>query len=223
MTEQAEQAEQAGQGEQPRQPEQGEQPRRPEQAQQTERAPETEELYERAVVAIRSAEMRVFRLLGIAGGTVAVLAVVAFIALSGVSHRRPSAPELPRQVLSGHRVTIASLHGGPALVLFWASWCPGCGREAAAVRGLAESPIGRGRMVGVDWADHLGAAKAFLALHRWSFPNLRDVHDQAGASYGIARLPEVYVLDGEGQIERTILGAQTQRQLEAALRAAAHP
>lgn len=164
-------------------------------------------------------QMRVARTLAWAAAAIAVAAAVAFAILSGVSHRRP-APPLPRHRLTGPRVTIASERGRPALVLFWASWCRQCGKEANAVRSFAQSPAGEGRIVGVDWADGRRAAKAFLARHRWSFANVRDASSEVGLSYGVTRLPALFVIDGEGDIYKALSGAQTQRSLEAALRSA---
>ncbi len=164
-------------------------------------------------------QMRVARTLAWATAALAVAAAVAYAVVSGVSHLRP-APPLPRHRLEGPRVSIASLHGRPALVLFWASWCGPCGKEADAVRSFAQSPAGEGRIVGVDWGDRRRAARAFLARHRWGFANVRDASGEVGLSYGLTRLPALFVIDGHGDIYRAFSGAQTQRSLEAALRSA---
>jgi cytochrome c biogenesis protein CcmG, thiol:disulfide interchange protein DsbE len=164
-------------------------------------------------------QMRVARALAWGAAALAVAAAVAFAIVSGVSHRRP-APPLPRHRLTGPRVSIASLRGRPALVLFWASWCRQCGEEASAVRSFAQSPAGEGRIVGVDWADGRRAARAFLRRHRWSFANVRDATSEVGLSYGVTRLPALFVIDGHGDIYRALSGMQTRRGLEAALRSA---
>jgi thiol-disulfide isomerase/thioredoxin len=62
-----------------------------------------------------------------------------------------------------------------ALVLFWASDCEACQREAAAVERFARSPAGRGRIVGIDYGEsESGAPRAFVRRYGWSFPNLVD-------------------------------------------------
>jgi cytochrome c biogenesis protein CcmG, thiol:disulfide interchange protein DsbE len=167
----------------------------------------------------QSRQMRTARTLAWATAALAVAAAVAFAIASGVSHPRP-APPLPGHRLAGPRVSIASLHGSPALVLFWASWCRRCGEEAAAVRSFAQSPSGEGRIVGVDWADRPRAARAFVRRHRWGFSNVRDASGEVGLSYGVTRLPALFVIDSHGDIYRALSGIKTQRDLEVALRSA---
>lgn len=167
-----------------------------------------------------SGQMRTLRTLAWIGAALAAIAVIAFAATKGVSSTAKHAPALPRQRLAGPRVSIASLRGRPALVLFWASWCGQCSQEAAAVRRFANSATGSGRIVGVDWADRRGAARRFVRNHRWTFSNLRDRTGEVGLSYGLTKLPALFVIDAHGDIEKALSGAQTQRGLERALRAA---
>lgn len=162
--------------------------------------------------------MRVLRTTAWIGAALAIVAVIAFVATRGVSESPRHAPKLPRQLLVGPRVSVASLRGRPALVLFWASWCGLCKREAQAVRAFAESPAGDGRIVGVDWADGRHAAKTFLRRHRWRFSNLRDATSEVGLSYGLTKLPALFVLDAHGDIRRALSGEQTRQGLERALR-----
>lgn len=165
-------------------------------------------------------QMRLLRTLAWAGALLAALAVVAFAVTRGISQAPRAAPPLPRQRLAGPRVSVASLRGRPALVLFWASWCGQCKQEAQAVRNFAASPAGAGRIVGVDWADKRRAAKAFLARHRWTFSNLRDTTGEVGLSYGLTKLPALFVLDARGRISKALSGVQTEDGLKRALRSA---
>ncbi len=165
-------------------------------------------------------QMRLLRTLAWAGALLAALAVIAFAVTRGISQAPRAAPALPRQRLAGPRVSVASLRGRPSLVLFWASWCSQCRQEAQAVRSFAASPAGAGRIVGVDWADRRSAAKAFLARHRWTFSNVRDTTGEVGLSYGLAKLPALFVLDAHGRISKALSGIQTQGSLERALRSA---
>jgi len=155
----------------------------------------------------------------------AVLALVLAIGLSGKNGAVGRlAPALPREPLTGPAVTLATLRATagrrPALVVFWASWCEPCRREAPTVERFARSPAGRGRVVGVDWSDEAQSARRFIGKYRWSFPNLRDGEGTAGYAYGLTGLPTTYVIGADGRIEATLRGPQTEQTLGHALTAA---
>jgi cytochrome c biogenesis protein CcmG, thiol:disulfide interchange protein DsbE len=154
-------------------------------------------------------------------GAVAALAVFG---LAGNGQRRGMrAPELPRERLSGAPTTISRLladaHAGGAIVVFWASWCPPCQREAPSLERFALSDEGRGRIVGVDWNDERSEALAFLRRYRWSFPNVRDAEGSVGLAYHLTVLPTSFVLDSRGRIAATLRGPQSASSLTRALAA----
>ena len=166
------------------------------------------------------------RALGLA--LVAVAAITALAIFGLRSEHSPAqgtkAPELPRERLVGGPVSIPSLvaagHGRPSLVLFWASWCGPCIREAPAIERFSQTSEGRGRIVGVDWSDALSGARSFISRYHWSFPNVRDGEGTVGSSYRLAGLPTTFVLDATGHIHGTLRGPQTQAALSGALAAA---
>jgi cytochrome c biogenesis protein CcmG, thiol:disulfide interchange protein DsbE len=151
----------------------------------------------------------------VAGGIVAAELLTA----GGASARRP-APELPSQVLSGHRVDLASLRGRPALVNFWASWCAPCKQEAPELKRFSEGLGTRATLVGVDWGDSADNALQFIAKSGWEYPILRDPSQKVGTRYGLNGLPTTFVLDSDGNIVQTLQGPQTVATLNRALAAA---
>ncbi len=166
---------------------------------------------------------RVRLALTVALGCAAIAALAVFgLASNGAKHGRP-APQLPRERVAGAPVTLATLehtaHGRPALIVFWASWCPPCNHEAPALERFSRSAAGRGRIVGVDWSDARSGASAFVRRYGWTFPNVRDGEGTVGNEYEIADLPTTFVLDGKGHIRRTLRGPQTEASLSRALAA----
>jgi cytochrome c biogenesis protein CcmG/thiol:disulfide interchange protein DsbE len=157
----------------------------------------------------------------------AAAAVLTLVLAFGLSGRGTSggrvAPALPHELLAGHAVTLAMLPaaagGRPSLVVFWASWCEPCRREAPAVERFARSPAGRGRVVGVDWNDEAQSARRFVRQYHWSFLNLRDGEGSVGYAYGLTGLPTTFVIGADGRIEATLRGPQTEQALEHALTA----
>jgi cytochrome c biogenesis protein CcmG, thiol:disulfide interchange protein DsbE len=161
--------------------------------------------------------MSLRRVAVIAVGLIAAL-IVAELVTSGGGSKADQAPELPGEVLVGPRVTLDSLRGDVAIVNFWASWCDPCKREAPefAVYGR-DLPDGI-RLVGVNWDDARGSARAFIKRYHWRFPNLRDGSDEAGARFGLTGLPATFVIDRKGRIAETLRGPQTVAEISAAAR-----
>lgn len=150
-------------------------------------------------------------------------AVVVALAVFGLSSSKNAAsgraaPALPTDRLSGEAVSLASLRGRPALVVFWASWCTPCEQEAPALERFARSLHGRATLVGVNWSDpSLAGAKAFVKRFGWTFPNLRDPDETSGQKFGVSGLPTTYAIDSSGRIRDTLRGPQTQVTLAQAL------
>ncbi|HEX7609792.1 MAG TPA: TlpA disulfide reductase family protein [Solirubrobacteraceae bacterium] len=168
---------------------------------------------------------RRLRLLGLAllaAAAVAALAVFGLASSGSASGR--AAPALPSEHLAGAHVTLpgllATAGGRPSLVVFWASWCGPCEREAAALQSFSQSPEGRGRVVGVNWSDALAGARAFIRRYGWTFPNVRDAEGIVGNAYRLTGLPTTFVLDGRGRIARVLRGPQDEASLARALTAA---
>ena len=136
------------------------------------------------------------------------------------------APALPRELLVGPAVTLADLTSRsprrPTLIVFWASWCEPCAREAAAIERFAFSPAGRGRVVGVDWSDGLVGARSFIRSHAWTFTNLRDGEGTVGNDYRLTGLPTSFVVDGSRRIRAVLRGPQDQAALARAMHAVAN-
>lgn len=147
---------------------------------------------------------------------VTVLVVEVFTASSNGNEGEP-APPLPTAVLQAPKVTLADLHGGPALINFWASWCDPCREEAAELERFYSSLPKRAHLVGVDYTDQEGPAQAFIKTYRWTFPVLSDPNGIFGAKYRFTGLPTTVAIDAEGRIVQTLRGPQTVGDLRRAL------
>jgi thiol-disulfide isomerase/thioredoxin len=149
--------------------------------------------------------------------TLATAALAAVLAVGLSSSHSPAvgrqAPALPRERLAGPPVAT----GRSALVVFWASWCEPCAREAPAVERFSLTPGARGRVIGVDWSDTLSGARAFIRRYAWTFPNLRDADGTVGNGFRLPGLPTSFVLDASGHIRAELRGPQDERSLSRAL------
>lgn len=151
-----------------------------------------------------------------------IAAGIAFEVLGASKEKqlaKPS-PPLPTKVLQPPAVSLADLKGKPALVNFWASWCDPCREEAASVASFARSLHGQANLVGVDYTDQPGPARAFIRKYGWTFPILSDPDGVAGARFDFSGLPTTVVLDSQGRIVETLRGPQSEADLHQALAAA---
>ena len=157
--------------------------------------------------------------LGVVACVVVGVVLAEVLTAGGGTSSRP-APALPRQVLNGPRVDLASLRGKPALVNFWASWCGPCKDEAPELKRFDETLGDRASLVGVDWNDTPENAEKFIAESGWKYPILRDPSQQVGYDYGLNGLPATFVLNSQGDIVETLQGPQTVATLRRALASA---
>jgi thiol-disulfide isomerase/thioredoxin len=160
------------------------------------------------------------------GWTLLAAAAIAALSVFGLASHSASgrrAPQLPHEQLAGSAQTLSSLlagtHGRPVAVVFWASWCGPCSHEAPALERFAQSPAGRGRIIGVDWSDELSGARTFIRHYSWSFPNVRDAEGTVGNAYRLPGLPTTFIVDRHGRIRTMLRGPQTESSLRSALAA----
>ena len=165
----------------------------------------------------RRGQLSTRRAIRLSVGVVA-LALLAY-GLLDRAPKRKSAPPLPVTQLAGASITLHQLHGRPLAIVFWASWCTDCHREAAAVARFASSPAGRGRVVTIDYQDG-GNWRAFLSRYGWHMPVFQDRNGYTGDAFGIIGLPATVFIDSSGRIVSTSSGTQTVSTLSHSLAAA---
>jgi thiol-disulfide isomerase/thioredoxin len=128
-----------------------------------------------------------------------------------VLHAGTAAPpfSLPR-LGGGTPVTLTSFRGSPVIVNFFASWCPDCRSELAAIGSVAAQNNGRVAVVGVDSNDGNGAAAARLltAAHA-AYPVGVDTSAKVASKYLLTALPVTYFVNAKGRIVGSALGPQS--------------
>jgi cytochrome c biogenesis protein CcmG/thiol:disulfide interchange protein DsbE len=137
------------------------------------------------------------------------------------SGESPQAPvfDLPRLDTPG-TISTKALAGHPAVLNFWASWCPPCADEAPDLNALSLRYGGLGvRFVGVDFNDAVDEARAFAKRHDVAYSLVHDTHGVREA-FGVTGPPETFVLDGSGRAIVRIEGPVDAPLLEPYLRVA---
>ncbi|WP_213451457.1 TlpA family protein disulfide reductase [Rhizomonospora bruguierae] len=142
--------------------------------------------------------------------------------------KRPAAPALAGETLTGDRYDLAQQRGQVVVVNFWGSWCPPCRAEADDLAGVYAKYKDRGvGFVGINVRDDRDTAKAFEA-GRHEYPSIFDPASRL--ALGFRDLPPVtvppvtVVVDRAGNVAAMIRQAVTEDELAAVVgRIAAEP
>lgn len=125
----------------------------------------------------------------------------------------------PLSDLQGRRVVVPSDYGGRVLLIhFWASWCPACRGEMAALESLHGRYGGRGFVpCSIGLGEKRETAMAYLKGRGVSYPVLLDPGSQTRRPFGLTGIPTCFVLDRRGVIRHKIVGVADGGKLEALL------
>jgi cytochrome c biogenesis protein CcmG, thiol:disulfide interchange protein DsbE len=123
--------------------------------------------------------------------------------------------------LADDRLALEELRGVPAVLNFWASWCPPCRSEAPRLERTWRALRRQGVvMLGLNMQDLTGDARDFIREFRVSYPNVRDQSDNVAIDWGVAALPETFFIDARGRVVGHVVGAVSDSQLRAGISAA---
>lgn len=108
-------------------------------------------------------------------------------------------------------IALASFHGRPLVVNFFASWCSGCKTEARALERTWQRYRRAGLVViGVDSTDATSDGRSFAARKGLTYPIVRDPNGVIATDYGTTGVPESFVLDRSGKLVAQIVGPVNQ-------------
>jgi peroxiredoxin len=135
----------------------------------------------------------------------------------------PSAPHLPAielSTLDGRPARLDEvLHGRPALVSLWATWCDACSREFDALARLDDAARGAGAaVIAIAVGEPHAQVAAFVQRRRLPYAQLVDERFQLADAVGQNRVPATMVLDRDGRV--VFRGGAFDQAALAALRAA---
>jgi thiol-disulfide isomerase/thioredoxin len=152
-------------------------------------------------------------MLGLAGFTALVIVVIAGLAVfsttggGGGGNFTPNdeglipvgeqAPGFTAQTVGGGSVSVGD--GGATMLVFFATWCPHCQREAPVMSELESQYDGlRMVMVGIDAEDDPEKVRRFVKEYDIESPAVYE--PSLGSEYGVSGYPTVYVLDEDNRV-----------------------
>jgi cytochrome c biogenesis protein CcmG/thiol:disulfide interchange protein DsbE len=102
------------------------------------------------------------------------------------------------------------------LVNFFATWCAPCRQEHDDLVAFHERhrQTGDAGVVSVVFSDDIGDARAFFQEEGAPFPVIVSDEGDIALDYGVAKVPESYLVSPEGIIVAKIIGGVTADGLE---------
>jgi cytochrome c biogenesis protein CcmG/thiol:disulfide interchange protein DsbE len=148
---------------------------------------------------------------------VVVLALLAYSIATG-----PSAPLQTGQVapsfelarLEGGKIGLDAQRGKVVVINFFASWCAPCQEEAADLEETWRHYQPEGvQFLGIAYKDAGSKVQAFLDQFSVTYPCALDPAGRTARDYGVTGVPETFVINGQGQLHRHIIGPIDQNEL----------
>lgn len=125
---------------------------------------------------------------------VLVIALEAFLTRHAVSGK---APPFEGVTLSGEHFDLNSFQGQPAVIHFWATWCPVCSLEHGMIDNLAQGyPVMTIAMQSGEAEEVLAALQA----EGVDYPVINDPQGTLARLYGVSGVPASFVLDSQGEV-----------------------
>jgi peroxiredoxin len=110
--------------------------------------------------------------------------------------------------LDGRVTTLDALRGDVVVVNFWASWCTPCRRELTRLDALNTEIARRGgRVVAISVDEDIANARRFATRQRLKMMVVHDGPQGLARTLDLSHLPFTMVLNREGQVAFTTLGA----------------
>jgi thiol-disulfide isomerase/thioredoxin len=117
-----------------------------------------------------------------------------------VDNAVPAQLQFAAKTLNGQDFNGESLLGRPAVLWFWAPWCPVCQREAPFVGAVAAANPGV-TFVGVAAQDSLPAMQEFVSKYPVRFTHLADTNAAIWARFGVSHQPAYAFISPDGGID----------------------
>jgi len=158
-----------------------------------------------------------------------VVAVVVALLVAVLATRDPSverqtqspllgrlAPEVAGPTLAGGSFDIDDLRGRWVVVNFFATWCIPCLEEHPELDAFHQDheAAGDASVVSVLYDDKAETARKLFEDRGGDWPVVEDPEGGIGVAYGVARVPESFLVAPDGTVVQRLVGGVTAAQLD---------
>ncbi|WP_223165653.1 redoxin domain-containing protein [Lentzea indica] len=114
----------------------------------------------------------------------------------------PDQLKFTAKTVDGAEISGADLAGKPAVLWFWAPWCPKCQREAPGMAAAAKDLGGKVTFLGAAALDEVPAMQQFVQRYDLkSFQHVADVDSAVWKRFGVTAQPAYAFVDTTGKVE----------------------
>jgi len=155
---------------------------------------------------------------------VLVLLLVAVLATRDSSNERSThspligkvAPTVEGSTIAGDEVSTTDQRGRWVVLNFFASWCTPCLEEHPQLAAFhaAHRAAGDAVLVSVTFDDRADDALRFFEEHGGDWPVIDDPENSIGVAYGVAQVPESFVISPNGIVVERFAGKITRAKLD---------
>lgn len=131
----------------------------------------------------------------------------------------PVAPDVELSALDGKKLSLKSFRGQVVLLNFWATWCVPCRTEIPELNSLQTDFAASGlSIIGVSWDDSREGILQFQRELPQSYSVVLNGENLQDQFSGIRSLPFTVVIDRQGRVRQTIIGARDRAGFEAVVK-----
>ena len=126
------------------------------------------------------------------------------------------APTVAGTTLDGEEISAADLRGRWVVVNFFASWCIPCREEHPQLLAFdaAHRAEGDAALIGVTFDEKADDARAFFEENGGTWPVIDDPENSIGVDFGVAQVPETFVIAPDGTVVQRYAGGVTKAALD---------